>query len=613
MSNLLLILRTILAATCILVFMNSTEVMAQQSSNGPIARLEDGTYSYTYQGVTVPLRMLDTASAQLHWGGFLLQDKDQLLTTEDMRWTPDWSTFHTQVALDAASDEIHSYRFWYMWDRYVVVKVFCGLGEFCTMETTDINPKVMNGPLVFVPEKYTAAEKTRINALRVWPWGVIQDCTGGNSFMTAYLQQGVVLDKCGFYYDTQGQAENIGISDIALPWGIPFPDLPVLESADQYALVDLFQFNGGGTDTLQSLPKTPGISMQRRGELGLQLGDTLYCLQMDNMWTDLVDRVISLPKDVLEFQGGVFSLDGELLCPSRAQGALIDWLKNAGAMFDFGTLEQPDYKTFFPLHTSMRLGYDKNGLWVDGSYGYKSNWAVSPDLPSQNAYPLSSRWVGDVALNQFVWPGIIAGPFPAAGLTSMVDGKDIGARLVTRDGKYTYLRDKQAFWLPTNYDADLVVWLAEAVSQDVLRGRDDGTPSVQLPLLRAEGMTLLARALHLEEKYPECGMHQAISKFRDMDTNAWYAQTVCMVVLEGIVQGNPDGTLAPGAPLRVAEFLTMAARGADALLAQPLPGEEWYAPVMRWALDGKSGDWLQNPGDITARWWAAALTMYLLK
>jgi len=592
-------------------FFSLGTAQAQMATDAPITQQADGSFSYTYEGVTVPLRMLDMATAKLLWGGYLLRDKDQLLTTEDMRWTPDWTTFQSQVPLEATGEEIFSYKSWYMWDRYVVVKVTCVFATFCGMETTDLRPETMQTPSAPKPDKRSPLERMQWEKYLRWPQGQLQDCKGGESFITTYRDEGLIMDACGTIsafgnsWKTDAlQGEN---------WEIPFPELPVLESEHRIAVVDLFSFLGDQLEgpSPRFLEKTPGVPVRRVGDLGLQIGENTYmCLQTSNIWTSAVTRVSEVFENVEVIAGSIFTTSGELVCPGRALSLVHQVV--AGANQFVGTFsELPDEKTYSPLHTSGRIGVDKNGLWVNGRYGYQSNWAVEKNVLPENVYPLSSHWVGDVSLNQFVWPGVIAGPFPAAGLTSTVDTSQLGARLVTRDGRYTYLRDQQAYWLPTNFDADLISWLAEAVDQGVLRGREDGTPSAMEPLLRAEGMTLIARALNLEEKYPRCDVRVVTTAFRDVDAQAWYARTVCLMLQAGIVRGNPDGTLTPGSPLRVAEFLTMVARAVQVSLPEHATGDFWYMPVMEWALAGKEGDWFRQPGDLTPRWWAAAMTMYL--
>lgn len=99
-----------------------------------------------------------------------------------------------------------------------------------------------------------------------------------------------------------------------------------------------------------------------------------------------------------------------------------------------------------------------------------------------------------------------------------------------------------------SYYSDAVDYLVE---KGVLEGFPDGTFQPNTGVTRAQAAKILVEALGLEVSATvELG-------FTDTKDDVWYSGYVAALVEAGIVQGNPDGTFAPGATITRAELAKM--------------------------------------------------------
>ncbi len=121
--------------------------------------------------------------------------------------------------------------------------------------------------------------------------------------------------------------------------------------------------------------------------------------------------------------------------------------------------------------------------------------------------------------------------------------------------------------------ADAVQYLQ---SLGVVEGYADGTFKPQQGINRAEFLKIVYRTVFADQELPECDTDNM--SFRDIDAQAWYAQTLCIAAEEGVIDGYPDGTFKPGQLVNVAE----AAKIVDRAMFEPEEetgnvGEPWYA------------------------------------
>lgn len=137
-----------------------------------------------------------------------------------------------------------------------------------------------------------------------------------------------------------------------------------------------------------------------------------------------------------------------------------------------------------------------------------------------------------------------------------------------------------------NANAEAVLYLK---SKGVVQGYADGSFGVDKNINRAEFLKilLLASGTYTEDAGKAClaKLPAAVSKFKDVDTSAWYAPYMCVAIRDGIMAGYPDGTMHPDSAINVPEM----AKIVSLVMKLPLgdAGSNWYDTYVK-ALEAKS-------------------------
>lgn len=104
----------------------------------------------------------------------------------------------------------------------------------------------------------------------------------------------------------------------------------------------------------------------------------------------------------------------------------------------------------------------------------------------------------------------------------------------------------------------------------IVQGNPDGTFRPKDTVNRAEFLKMLfAEDRDIIDPDRRC--------FSDVNPREWYAPYVCTAKLRTIVEGYPDGSFKPGAPMNMAEAMKMA-MGVYGLHVQEIDGTAWYTP-----------------------------------
>ncbi len=119
----------------------------------------------------------------------------------------------------------------------------------------------------------------------------------------------------------------------------------------------------------------------------------------------------------------------------------------------------------------------------------------------------------------------------------------------------------------------------ELYRRDIATGMPSGEFEGDAPLNRAQAAKFLLRACNLSE------LPVSQHAFPDVDESQWYAPLIHAAVAEGVLYGNPDGTMRPGNTVNHAEFATMLMRACDIqpegwlVCAQDVKPNDWFAPA----------------------------------
>ena len=131
-----------------------------------------------------------------------------------------------------------------------------------------------------------------------------------------------------------------------------------------------------------------------------------------------------------------------------------------------------------------------------------------------------------------------------------------------------------------------------------LEGYEDGTFRPDRSMTRAEVTAMFARLL---TEQMEVGIHYG-STFTDVPADAWYADYIGYMEQFGVINGYPDGTFRPDAPITRAEFAAIACR--FEVLTQgyetfkDVPADHWAAAYISYAA---SRGWVEGYEDGTFR------------
>jgi len=121
---------------------------------------------------------------------------------------------------------------------------------------------------------------------------------------------------------------------------------------------------------------------------------------------------------------------------------------------------------------------------------------------------------------------------------------------------------------------------------NVLTGYEDGTFKPNNRLNRAEFAKLIANPFILKNSRVTDCMSENIADddmtvyFPDVQRDAWYAPSVCVVKVAKIVDGYDDGTYKPNRTINVAEGMKILA-GTFAFQTKTEPNEDWFMPYAR--------------------------------
>ena len=126
--------------------------------------------------------------------------------------------------------------------------------------------------------------------------------------------------------------------------------------------------------------------------------------------------------------------------------------------------------------------------------------------------------------------------------------------------------------------------------EGVISGRPDGSYGPEEVVNRAAALKLIliGAGISLEENISESG-------FSDVPLDQWYVPYVVTAARIGVVNGNPDGSFTPAAPVKRAAFMKMlleanrfkSDKWQSTSLYKDVPADAWYAAYMNYA--GQSG------------------------
>lgn len=136
-------------------------------------------------------------------------------------------------------------------------------------------------------------------------------------------------------------------------------------------------------------------------------------------------------------------------------------------------------------------------------------------------------------------------------------GKVLAGWSLEENGKVDY-KAGDTFRMPgSSYDLYAVWKDAETMTHTAyISGYPDGTVGPDRTITRAEAATMFYNLLSSKNSTPRT--------FVDVPMNQWYANAVTSLAGMGVINGYPDGTFKPDAPITRAEFVTMAMNFAKA-------------------------------------------------
>ena len=101
--------------------------------------------------------------------------------------------------------------------------------------------------------------------------------------------------------------------------------------------------------------------------------------------------------------------------------------------------------------------------------------------------------------------------------------------------------------------------VAEAYETGLMKGQSETKFAPQKTISRAEFVTLLYRLAGVNET----GFAENLATFADGKTDKWYSEAMGWGVSRGLIKGNPDNTVKPGASVTRAELAVMIVRYLD--------------------------------------------------
>ncbi|MDD3897240.1 MAG: S-layer homology domain-containing protein [Candidatus Peribacteraceae bacterium] len=119
-------------------------------------------------------------------------------------------------------------------------------------------------------------------------------------------------------------------------------------------------------------------------------------------------------------------------------------------------------------------------------------------------------------------------------------------------------------------------------TKNVVRGYIDGTFKPDTRINRAEFVEFIINPLILDTNDMGDCVRTNISDaatnvfFSDVSKDAWYAENICFAKTKQIIDGYPDGTFRPGAPINFVEAAKIISNVFTLNLANYQAGEFWY-------------------------------------
>ena len=109
----------------------------------------------------------------------------------------------------------------------------------------------------------------------------------------------------------------------------------------------------------------------------------------------------------------------------------------------------------------------------------------------------------------------------------------------------------------------------------VLKGYPDGSFQPNGTITRAELATVLDRVMGYQNK--------AENTYSDLPDGKWCAESILHLAAAGVLQGNPDGTMTPNAPITRQEAFTALARVLELGESEKAPGFADDGDIASWA------------------------------
>jgi len=118
--------------------------------------------------------------------------------------------------------------------------------------------------------------------------------------------------------------------------------------------------------------------------------------------------------------------------------------------------------------------------------------------------------------------------------------------------------------------------LEKVVHLPYIFGYEDGTVRPNAQITRAEVATILFRLLTEKSKNE---FLSSVNNFSDVNSADWYNEAISTMANAGVLQGYPDGTVKPNAPVTRAELVTMVSRfevlSSGSLSFSDVPSRHW--------------------------------------
>lgn len=608
-------------------------VVAHATLHSRAFDMRDGKLTYQFeQSPRVTVGDVDEGTVQIFWEGLAARDKDTLYFSDDNRWKPDWASLQTTLPLTASYDEVVSKNVWYMWDKNTAMFVHCYNSWDPTMGTTDFCSA----------EELRGADTSHLREV-----GRAKAVDGEHSYFGASSVSLQEFSESSWYPKEQVKSS---FPDFA-------PTLPACAGTKRIQLTTSFQVDACGIYSIKGDVR-PFVTQPGQEWRALQDTDAAYTN----------GEVIFLPlKNIEESQGNIMTIrdtatfrvvsptiavDDKAIYCLRDDVVLPDWkTKNIQILANGIVLEDGlpacspylfestvgldgkyvdvDWASYQQLHTGLPIGMDKTGVivagkrfamvgttleqlggwyfqgpaalyrWSDGnSYSY-GLYEIGPDdihhatmIRPDLLWVQEGKWENLLSRNGVpvgYWSGNIADPqhvIPFYDADQMYSTK-------AKEG----IAEKSVYALVKLYEMGLI------------KGYTNMSLRPDAGINRAEAAMLLYRGLYAGERCDETQ-----NRFKDVASNAWYAEAVCVLAQHGVVKGRDAMHFVPDAPVLYQEMVTMTLRARNFDLPVSSP---WYLAAMNmafalgWTEEDPGSDYV-FPADRRDAIWLLANALVLL-